>query len=82
MRTVDPDVKGDTMSAHNWAGQLLIGAVTVAGCGDDNDSCTEDAGSATRATATTEAATAASTTPETGPVAAIARRGQIRLIDT
>jgi hypothetical protein len=63
-RTVNPEVKGDAMGARKWAGPLLIGAVIVAGCGDDNDGSSEDSAVTTRTTPTTTAPTA-STAPQT-----------------
>lgn len=53
------------MDVRHWPGLLLIGAVIVGGCGDDNGS-TNDAGEATTTAPSTSAApTAASTAPET-----------------
>jgi hypothetical protein len=52
------------MGARKWAGPLLIGAVIVAACGDD-DGSSADPGITTPDTATTTAAAVASTAPQT-----------------
>jgi hypothetical protein len=67
-RTVHPDVKGDAMGARKWAGPLLIGAVIVAGCGDDNDDSSEGSAVATTPTTPTTRAPMASTAPQTEPL--------------
>ena len=46
-RTVEATLKGVIMGVAKWAGLLLIGAVTVAGCGDDDDGSIERSGAIT-----------------------------------
>jgi len=69
VRTVG-EVKGHTMDIRRLARPLLLGAVIVSGCGDDNDrSTSESPVTTTGATVTTNAPSTAPASPTTTPSA-------------